>query len=326
MSQPLVSVIMPVYNCADYVGQAIESVLSQDYAHLELIVVDDGSTDSTPAVLTRFDDARLRWMRQTNSGPAAARNRALALSCGDYIAFLDGDDLWLPGKLAAQMTYLDRHPDMRIVYSRWARWHADSQGDFAPATNYLEQAAGAQDVLDEDASGWIYAGMLLDSMIHSITAVVHRRVFDAIGLFDESLRTGEDYDLWLRATHRFRVAKLARTLALYRIHPQSVTAVEQRENNEYRVLMRALERLGHCGTGGRRVDRMELDRRLSRLCFDHGYRHYRRGDVRIAFDAFRLALRHSDFRPKTLAYCVGAAARCATSKVSSTLTGGLRES
>ena len=321
MNAPCVSVIIPAYNCAAYIRDALESVLAQDYRNLEVIVVDDGSTDGTADAIAPLQQ-RIRLVRQPNSGPAAARNHALAIAQGEYIAFLDADDLWLPGKISAQMAYFARHPDIRIVYGRWQRWHGDTDG----AQELMRSPNECGDDIDEAASGSIYTGMLLDSMIHSITAVAHRSVFETIGGFDESLRTGEDYDLWLRATQRFRVAKLSRTLALYRIHAASTTAAERRENNEYRVLLRALERFGKTGADGQRVDRVSLDRRLSRLCFGHGYRHYRRGDVCVAYESFRLALHHFDFRPRTLAYCVGAAARCAAIKVSSTLTGGLRES
>lgn len=313
MAAPRVSVVMPAYNCAATVREAVDSVLAQDGVDMELIVVDDGSTDGTRDVLAGYGK-RLRLLRQANGGPAAARNRALAIARSEYIAFLDADDVWLPGKLRTQLDYFAAHSDIDVVYGNWLRWHASEPRPAAPPED---------EGIDEDASGWIYTGMLLDSMIHSITALVRRNVIDAVGGFDESLRTGEDYDFWLRVTRRHRVVKLKRALALYRIHPASTTATERRENNEYRVLVRALQRLGHADGEGRRVDRVQLERRLSRLCFGHGYRHYRRGDMRIAYQSFRLAMRHFDFRPRTLAYCAGAGARCAARKVSSILMGGL---
>ncbi len=323
-SAATVSVIIPAYNCAAYIGEALASVLAQDHPVLEAIVVDDGSIDGTGDTAAAFG-APVRLIRQTNAGPAAARNRALAIARGTHIAFLDGDDAWLPGKLTAQMRYLARHPDTPIVYGRWARWYP-ADGAYPPADTYAEAAAADDDDIDADASGSIYTGMLLDSMIHSITAVVDRRVVDRLGGFDEQLRTGEDYEFWLRAARHFKVAKLSRTVALYRIRRGSVTAAQRPENNEYRVLMRTLSRYGDADANGRRVDRTRLNRRLAQLCFGHGYRHYWRGDVRIAYRSFRLALRHFDFHPRTMAYCAGAAARCAALKVSSTLMGGLHES
>lgn len=327
MSMPAatVSVIIPAYNCAEYLGAALASVVAQDYPAIEVIVVDDGSTDGTGDTAAAFG-AKVRLIRQANAGPAAARNRALAIASGQYIAFLDGDDVWLPGKLAAQMRYFATQPDTPVVYGRWARWYPN-EGEYPPASAFVDaQPADAIDRIDAEASGSIYTGMLLDSMVHSITAVAHRRVFDRLGGFDEQLRTGEDYDFWLRATRHFNVAKLARNVALYRIRRGSASAAQRPENNEYRVLMRTLSLYGDADINGRRVDRAQLNRRLAQLCFGHGYRHYWRGDVRIAYRSFRLALRHSDFHPRTMAYCAGAAARCAALKVSSTLMGGLHES
>ena len=102
---PLISVIMPAYNALPYIDQAIRSVLDQDYPNIELIVVDDGSRDGTPELAEQFGD-RVKVLRQKNAGPAAARNKGIAASRGDFIAFLDADDVWLPGKASMQVQYL----------------------------------------------------------------------------------------------------------------------------------------------------------------------------------------------------------------------------
>lgn len=114
----MVSVIMPVHNGAQFLREAIESALAQDYTPVEIIVVDDGSTDATPQILASFG-SRIRHIRQTNSGAAAARNAALQASRGEYLAFLDADDLWLPQKLRVQIDYLGSHPDVDLVASSW---------------------------------------------------------------------------------------------------------------------------------------------------------------------------------------------------------------
>src|SRR5512143_4014499 len=117
-SEPLVSVVMPVYNGARYLRQALESALNQTYRPLEIIVVDDGSTDETSAILAEFG-SRIRAIRQKNPGSAAARNAALQAAHGEIIAFLDADDLWLPQKLEVQVAYLRAHPDVELVATRW---------------------------------------------------------------------------------------------------------------------------------------------------------------------------------------------------------------
>lgn len=113
MKQPLISCIVPVYNGELYLREAIDSILAQTYRPLEIIVVDDGSTDATPDVVAGYGD-RLRYIRQPNAGPGAARNHGLNLAQGEFIAFLDADDLWHPDKLARQMTRFLNRPDLDL--------------------------------------------------------------------------------------------------------------------------------------------------------------------------------------------------------------------
>src|SRR5688572_29700745 len=122
MTQPLVSVIIPTFNRASCVGAAIASVLAQTYTPLELIVVDDGSSDHTSTVVSAFAP-RLVYMQQTHGGVSAARNRGVAASHGELVAFLDSDDLWLPGKVAAQVALLQAHSEIQACYTNeiWIR-------------------------------------------------------------------------------------------------------------------------------------------------------------------------------------------------------------
>ena len=110
-----VSVIMPAYNYAQFIGAAIESVLGQSWQDWELIIVDDGSTDATPAVIAGFHDPRIRALRRQNGGEAAARNSGLDLARGEYISFLDADDLYLPNALADRVAFLETHPEYGVV-------------------------------------------------------------------------------------------------------------------------------------------------------------------------------------------------------------------
>ena len=115
LALPLVSVVMPAYNAGPYIEQAIRSVLEQDYPNIELIVVDDGSKDGTPEAVEALFGDRVRVLRQKNGGPAAARNLGIRASNGTLLAFLDADDVWLPGKLQAQVSYMLAHPDIGLV-------------------------------------------------------------------------------------------------------------------------------------------------------------------------------------------------------------------
>lgn len=297
----MVSVIMPAYNARPYIGEAINSVLSQDYPYIELIVVDDGSTDGTAAYAEEFGD-QVRVFRQANAGVAAARNKGLAEAKGGLIAFLDADDLWCPGKLSAQVAYLEKNPEIGGVYGKFIRWEGLADGTFPPPL--MEQKDSSNVSIIAAHSGSIYRELLFDNIVHIITAVIRRSAIEDIGGFDEGLRTGEDYDLWLRMSLTYRMDKLDRTLAYYRVHPQSTTAVPRAENNEYKVLMRILERAGPAGAGGAWKADKELRERLFRLCFSHGYFHYWRGSPAVAKNAFYQAIMHSPLRPRAFIYWV----------------------
>src|SRR5205823_2026133 len=127
---PLASVVVIAYNCAEYVGHAIRSVLEQTWTNLELIVVDDGSTDATGQVVQRISDARVRYLRQENKGPNAARNEGIRQARGEVIAFLDCDDWWLPEKLGKQIARATNDPTVGLVYSLAVRVDASGkEGD-----------------------------------------------------------------------------------------------------------------------------------------------------------------------------------------------------
>lgn len=293
---------MPAYNALPYIGQAIQSVLDQDYAEVELIVVDDGSNDGTPDEARRYG-ARVRVIEQKNGGPAAARNCGVKAAHGDFLAFLDADDVWLPGKLRSQVDYLDTHPEAGVVFGSWIRWNANADGSFSPPPAVPNDASAEGTVAE--LSGWIYPELLLDSVVWIVSAMARKSLWEDLGGLDETLRIGEDYDFFLRASRQCRIDKLNRTVAYYRIHNQSTTHVVRPENYEGKVILRALELYGETGPDGRALPRKELHDRLFRLFFDHGYRHYPNGDPRIAADAFRQALiRGKRLSPKALVYLV----------------------
>lgn len=297
---PRVSVIMPAYNARQYITEAISSVLDQDYPHLELIVVDDGSSDGTPELAEGFG-SRVRVVRQANAGPAAARNKGVSVARGEYIAFLDADDAWLPGKLSSQVAYLDVHSDIGLVYGDFRRWISQPDGSFLPPPPILE-TPGVPVVLAY--SGWIYSQLLLSNVVHIITALVRREALIQVCGFDESLITGEDYDLWLRLSRVMKMVKLNRTCAYYRIHSRSTTNVPREVNNELKVLLRAIENFGLTGPDGVRVDQDQLRRRIGSLYFDHGYLHFWKGKKSVAAESFRGAIRYSPIHIKSWVYFI----------------------
>jgi glycosyltransferase involved in cell wall biosynthesis len=215
---PTVSVIMPAYKVEPYIGEAIESVIAQTYTDWELIVVDDGSPDESGTIAASYAacDRRIRVARQENGGLSAARNHAIRLSRGELIAILDSDDLWQPSFLAAQAALLQQHPEIDIVTGN--AWNLGSWRNGTPWRAYGDSRPRPT-LLD----------ILRDEETVFIMSVIRRHVFDAIGGFDESLRSNEDYHFWLRAALAgFKFMRNDRPLGFYRRREGSLSASDVR--------------------------------------------------------------------------------------------------
>jgi len=188
--KPLVTVIIPTYNRGWILKEAIDSVLSQDFEDFELIVVDDGSTDNTRDILDGY--ARdIIVLRQDNRGVSAARNAGIASASGQLIAFLDSDDLWLPGKLSRQVDFFNSNPEALICQTEelWVR-----NGILVNPKNRHKKF-----------SGMIFEHSLPLCIVSPSAVMLKRGLFDKIGVFDENLTACEDYDLWLRISCRYPV-------------------------------------------------------------------------------------------------------------------------
>lgn len=200
----MVSVIIPTYNRARFLLQAVESVRRQTYEDWELIVVDDGSTESTAAVLKSqaFSDPRIRYVSQSHSGVSSARNHGLQMARHPWIAFLDSDDLWRPNKLERQVEALKPATHLRIAHTDeiWIR------GERRVNPKKIHRKHG----------GWIYRYCLARCVVSPSSVLIHRSIFDQEGLFDESYPVCEDYELWLRLCCRLPVLLLRDPLTVKR--------------------------------------------------------------------------------------------------------------
>jgi glycosyltransferase involved in cell wall biosynthesis len=195
MARPLVSVIVPAYQAEAYIGEALASALAQEHRELEVIVVDDGSTDRTAEIAAAHG---VKVIRQGNGGPAAARNAGLALARGELLAILDADDIWPPDRITRQVAHLREHPGDGMVMGLTEPFVTPGE----PRPAHFPQ------LIDRSA----YAG-------HPSTLLVRREVFELVGRFDESLRLSEDLDWLARATDAgVRIGRLQHTLLRYRIH------------------------------------------------------------------------------------------------------------
>lgn len=201
-----VSVIIPAYNQSKYLGQAIESALNQTRPPLEVLVVDDGSTDSTPEVMASYGD-RIRSIRQENAGVAAARNTGMRLARGDLIAFLDSDDLWLPRKLELQVQRFEADAEVGAAHCGVLDIDADGQP--------LAQRPDGKE-------GWIATDMLLfrqnGILCAGSTGIVTRAAMEKIGEFDVRLPPSEDWDYFYRIALHYKIAFVPEVLMHYRQH------------------------------------------------------------------------------------------------------------
>lgn len=251
---PLVSVILPTYNRVRFVGEAIESALQQTYPHLEVICIDDGSKDDTPAVVADIADrdSRVRYVRQTNGGVSSARNHALRLAQGDWVAFLDSDDVWQPWKLELQMSLLAACPDVGMTWTNMDSIWSDGRPH---QKNYLKQMYSTYGQLPEGApfgsfrplgeiapaapAEWqaapvgidrIYSQMFHGNLVHTPTVVLKREWAGKVGPFDTGmLRGGEDFKYHLATCRLGRVAFIDAPSILYRIGIGD--HITNRENN-----------------------------------------------------------------------------------------------
>jgi len=271
-----VSAVIAVYNGASTIDRAIESVLKQDFSGFEIIVVDDGSTDSTVERLKQWGD-KIRVVRQANSGPASARNHGVRVAAGEYLAFLDADDEWMPGKLSKMVSALDSAPGAALAYS-----------------NFISvNKAGREQKDSLVRAGCDHAPSMGEMLTHwwpilTSAVVMRRQVFDLCGGFHEAFKSAgyEDPYLWLLAREHGDFIYIREPLAVYRIEPD-LERLRKYASGCATFVRLVRERYGARGAA---LTREVLDARVSSLGYE-GLLAMRRGDKRDARRAFMLALR-----------------------------------
>lgn len=200
---PMISVIIPAYNAEKTIKKTIESVFNQTFTNFELIIINDGSTDSTLDVVSNLKDYRIKVFSHANSGPNRTRNRGISQASGEYISFLDADDLWTPDKLEAQLKALQANPEAAVAYS-WTNW-IDEAGQYLHKGSYSR------------ATGDVYLQLLLLDFIGSgSNPLICARALAEVGGFDETLVAGQDWDMWLRLAARYQFAVVTSPKVLYR--------------------------------------------------------------------------------------------------------------
>jgi glycosyltransferase involved in cell wall biosynthesis len=208
--KPLVSVIIPTYNSASYIVESLQSIFKQSYENFEIIVIDDGSTDNTEEVLQPYQKV-IRYIKKANAGPSSARNLGINLARGEFIAFQDADDLWLPDKLQLQLDYFKAHPQVGVVFTGSHRF--DAQG-----------------VVDSNIrkgvtipTGMIFNEILTSHFIAMPSVMVRKSCLDEVGLFEEALIGNEDFNLYLRLARKFPFGFVNKVLVHIRLHANNLS-------------------------------------------------------------------------------------------------------
>lgn len=208
---PLISVIIPVFNGEKTILETIESVLNQTFTDIELIVIDDGSRDSTLSVVSKVRDPRLKIFSYTNAGVANSRNRGLSHASGKFVAFLDADDLWTPDKLEAQLKALMENPQAAVAYS-WVDY-IDQSGKFFRAANRVA------------ITGDLYEKMLVNSVLENgSNPLIRKQAFAEVGGFNQEFSPADDWDMWLRLSARYHFVAVPAPQILYRMSPCSASS------------------------------------------------------------------------------------------------------
>lgn len=240
MENTLVSIIIPTFNRATYIGNAIDSIIAQTYVNWECMVIDDGSTDKTFELVSNYciEDKRIRYLLRPESFPKGAngsRNYGLSESQGDYIAFCDDDDYWLHDKLEKQIPILETHPEVGLVTGNIEFVNADGV-----RTGRIIKQAGNH--------GYVFEALLFKNRLSMITPMLRREVFDKVGLFNTDFTIEEDWEFWRRVAYYYPFYALSDVLACVRKHDSNTTLIVTDAPIEqyvrYRDLTKALLKWG----------------------------------------------------------------------------------
>jgi glycosyltransferase involved in cell wall biosynthesis len=293
-------VIIPAYNHARFLAATLDSALAQTWRPIEVIVVDDASTDDTREVLSAFaGSVRSVRLGSNCGGPARPRNIAISMSRGKYVALFDSDDLMHAGKLARQLEFLERYPDIPLVFSDFENWHPDGRVERFLRQGHDDFVQSRKDELGPREfripAAVAFDTLISDNYVGTSGIVMHRSLVNTVGGFDESLCNTDDKDFLFRVAHRFDLGFIDDVLHRRRLHAGNIStrpaALRAREI--------VYQRLRCAAFALSPAARARLDRRLAEVYFDRGYVERVGGSRALALKYYLKSwvLHRSDVRP-----------------------------
>ena len=283
----MISVIIPTYNSDKYICEALDSVLLQTYSDYEIIVIDDGSTDTTREVIeNRFRTVRYYYVE--NNGVSAARNLGISMAQGELIAFLDADDKWLPEKLEKQAALFDKNDTLGMAFTE--NCFFDEQGILSKKAYKRERLM----------RGDIVKNIFMNSYVVTSTVMVRKRVFDTVGLFEEDMVVAEDDNMWMRIGMKFGVELLDEPMLMYRITEGSLS---RKKHNIFIGVKTHIENLKKKYPDlYNRLGTSTIRKKYSNLFFSEGYHYFTQGMQKEARSNFIKSYINNPFELKSLLY------------------------
>lgn len=286
--KPLVSIVMPTYNCATYLPESIESILAQTYNAYEIVVIDDGSVDNTKLVLEPYKE-KIRYIDLgRNEGLPIARNLGIQSAKGEYVAFLDADDIWMPEKLKRSIDQFMKNPDAGMVYSKHINIDSKSQ--------FLEGK-----IRRTLPSGNIFTQLFFEqNFIICSSVVVRKEVFNKTALFDSELVNCQDWDMWLRIAFYYKAIGIDVPLVKYRHSAKSLSKNRDNVLKYQKVIIDKIYTMFKDSENG--INEKMYKKRLAAHYAKIGRHYMRMGDKVAARESFRLSLKMDPINIRTLRY------------------------
>jgi len=273
-SAKLVSVIMPTYNRAGFIGYAIDSVLNQTYKHLELHIIDDGSTDGTRELVSGYKDSRIKYYYQENQGQSVARNVGINNAHGDFICFLDSDNIWKLDKLEKQIKLMNENPGYHIIYGENEIINEDGDVQFS-----------RQNI--SRYSGNIMSRLLVFNFVNFNNAMIRHECFKDLGGMNENTRVADDYELFLKFSARYKFMYVPEIFAQYRVMDEQISSnKDKRFESNYNILTNFINEHGDL------LDRKTIDYTWCRFYTTRGRYYASTGSLKRAFADYCTAMKY----------------------------------